>query len=138
MSLKRYAHYDHGDEKKLANITEGIDTVLIIFNTQLKQGGEVVKNYDRSLPEIPCYADELNQVWNNLLQNALQAMENKGTLTIDVTQQDGSICVSFTDTGKGIPPEVLPRIFEPFFTTKPAGIGSGLGLGIVQKLSKNI
>ena len=61
-------------------------------------------------------------------------MENKGTLTIDVTQQDGSICVSFTDTGKGIPPEVLPRIFEPFFTTKTAGIGSGLGLGIVQKI----
>ncbi|MFB2978146.1 CBS domain-containing protein [Microseira sp. BLCC-F43] len=133
ISLKRYAHYDHGDEKKLANITEGIDPVLIIFNNQLKQGVEVVKNYDLSLPEIPCYADEL-QVWTNLLQNALQAMENKGTLTIDVTQQDGSICVSFTDTGKGIQPEVLPRILEPFFTTKPAGIGSGLGLGIVQKI----
>lgn len=133
-ALKRYGHYEQSDDKKMANISEGIETVLIIFNHQLKQGVEVVKNYDDSLPLIRCYADELNQVWTNLLQNALQAMGNKGTLTIDVSQQDGSICVSFTDTGPGIPPEVLPRIFEPFYTTKPAGIGSGLGLGIVQKI----
>ena len=134
MALKRYAHYEQSDDKKLANINDGIETVLIIFNYKLKQGVQVIKNYDRYLPLIPCYADELNQVWTNLLQNALDAMDNKGTLTIDVTQQDGSICVSFTDTGKGIPSEVLPRIFEPFFTTKPAGVGSGLGLGIVKKI----
>lgn len=134
MALKLYAHYDHSQQKKLANITDGIETVLIIFNYQLKQGVETIKNYEHSLPLIPCYADELNQVWTNLLQNALQAMDNKGTLTIDVSQQNESICVSFTDTGKGIPPEVLPRIFEPFFTTKAPGVGSGLGLGIVKKI----
>jgi signal transduction histidine kinase len=134
MALKRYAHYDHSDQKQLANINDSIETVLIIFNYQLKQNVQIIKNYDPSLPLIPCYVDELNQVWTNLLQNALQAMGNKGTLTIDVTQKDGSVCVSFTDTGTGIPPEVLPRIFEPFFTTKPPGVGSGLGLGIVKKL----
>ncbi|NEO89658.1 MAG: GHKL domain-containing protein, partial [Moorea sp. SIO3G5] len=78
--------------------------------------------------------DELNQVWTNLIHNALQAMENKGNLIINVRQEDDQIKVSITDTGKGIPPEIQPKIFQPFFTTKPAGEGSGLGLDIVRKI----
>jgi signal transduction histidine kinase len=83
---------------------------------------------------VLCYPDELNQVWTNLLHNALQAMGHKGVLKIDVKHQDNVILVSITDSGQGIPPEIMPRIFEPFFTTKPPGEGSGLGLDIVQKI----
>jgi two-component system, NtrC family, sensor kinase len=94
----------------------------------------VVKYYEDSLPLVLCYADELNQVWTNLIYNALQAMENQGTLTIDVKQQKDSVQVSITDSGTGISPEVMPRLFERFFTTKPTGKGSGLGLDIVRRI----
>ena len=133
-ALKTYSRYDTTGEKVLAKIPEGIETILTLYHNQLKQGVEVIRNYQDSFPPILCYPDELNQVWTNLIHNALQAMENKGSLKIDVKQQDGSIVVSITDSGKGIPPEILPRIFEPFFTTKPAGEGSGLGLDIVKKI----
>ena len=116
------------------NITEGIETVLTLYQNQIKQGVEVVRNYQAQLPAVLCYPDELNQVWTNLIHNALQAMDNQGTLTIDAVQQDTSVLVKITDSGKGIPPEILPKIFEPFFTTKPAGEGSGLGLDIVKKI----
>jgi two-component system NtrC family sensor kinase len=95
---------------------------------------EVVRNYGNDLPSVLCYPDELNQVWTNLLHNALQAMGNKGVLKIDVKPEDNAISVSITDSGQGIPPEIMPRIFEPFFTTKPPGEGSGLGLDIVHKI----
>jgi signal transduction histidine kinase len=95
---------------------------------------EVVRNYQAQLPAVLCYPDELNQVWTNLIHNALQAMDNQGTLTIEAVQKDTSVLVKITDSGKGIPPEILPKIFEPFFTTKPAGEGSGLGLDIVKKI----
>ncbi len=133
-ALKTYSRYDTTGEKVLAKIPEGIETILTLYHNQLKQGVEVIRNYQDSFPPILCYPDELNQVWTNLIHNALQAMENKGSLKIDVKQQDGSIVVSITDSGKGIPSEIIPRIFEPFFTTKPAGEGSGLGLDIVKKI----
>jgi signal transduction histidine kinase len=116
------------------NITQGIETVLTLYQNQIKQGVEVVRNYQAQLPAVQCYPDELNQVWTNLIHNALQAMDNQGTLTIDAVQKDTSVLVKITDSGKGIPPEILPNIFEPFFTTKPAGEGSGLGLDIVKKI----
>ncbi|MBE9092941.1 response regulator [Tychonema sp. LEGE 07203] len=135
-ALKNYARYDINSEKLQVNITEGIETVLTLYQNQLKQGVEIVRNYEAELPAVLCYPDELNQVWTNLVHNALQAMENQGTLTIDAIQQDTNVLVKITDSGKGIPPEILPRIFEPFFTTKPAGEGSGLGLDIVEKIIK--
>ncbi|MEI2582506.1 hybrid sensor histidine kinase/response regulator [Scytonema sp. PRP1] len=132
-ALKTYARYDHSGSKVQANIIEEIETVLILYHNQIKHGVEVIKNYGES-PSIPCYPDELNQVWTNLIHNALQAMNNKGTLMIDVTRQAENLLVSITDNGKGIPPEIMPRIFEPFFTTKPPGEGSGLGLDIVNNI----
>lgn len=132
-ALRNYARYDSTSEKVLASITEGIETVLTLYLNQLKQGVEVIKNYEE-LPSVLCYPDELNQVWTNLIHNALQAMENKGTLKIDVSRQDTNVRVGITDSGKGIPSEIMPKIFEPFFTTKPAGEGSGLGLDIVRKI----
>ncbi len=132
-ALKSYARYDHSGEKTIANLTEGIETVLTLYQNQLKDGVEVIKNYT-DIPPIPCYPDELNQVWTNLVHNALQAMNNKGTLTIDVTQVEGQAKISITDSGCGIPAEIKEKIFEPFFTTKPAGEGSGLGLDIINKI----
>ena len=133
-ALKSYSRYDQSGSKAIANITEGIDTVLTLYHYQIKHGVEVVRNYGNDLPSVLCYPDELNQVWTNLLHNALQAMGNKGVLKIDVKHQDNAISVSITDNGPGIPPEIMPRIFEPFFTTKPPGEGTGLGLDIVLKI----
>lgn len=133
-ALRTYARYDSQSEKVEANPIEGIETVLTLYYNQIKQGVEAIKHYE-DVPTIWCYPDELNQVWTNLIQNALQAMDYQGTLTIEVkTQEDDKLAVNITDSGKGIPPEIQHRIFDPFFTTKPAGEGSGLGLDIVQKI----
>lgn len=133
-ALKTYARYDSTGSKVKANILEGIETVLTLYQNKIKHGVEVQKEFDFSVPLILCYPDELNQVWTNLIHNALQAMEYHGNLIIQVTQQDAHIRVSITDSGKGIPREIMPKIFEPFFTTKPQGEGSGLGLDIVKKI----
>lgn len=133
-ALKNYAHYDNTGIPIRVQITDGIDTIFTLYNNQIKHTVTVVKNYQDFLPSIWCYPDELNQVWTNLIHNALQAMEYRGTLTIEVKQEDGNIIASFTDSGKGIPPEILPKIFQPFFTTKPPGEGSGIGLDIVKKI----
>jgi signal transduction histidine kinase len=132
-ALKNFARYDASGEKVQADIIEGIETVLTLYHNQLKHQIEVIKHYD-SLPLILCYPDELNQVWTNLIHNALQAMALKGTLTIAVNNQDNQVAISITDTGKGIPADIKDKIFEPFFTTKPAGEGSGLGLDIIRKI----
>lgn len=133
-ALKSYAHYDQSGHKIAANLVDGIETVLTIYQNQLKQGVEIIRNYPEKIPSILCYPDELNQVWTNLIHNALQAMNNKGILTIIVQLQKKHICLEITDSGAGIPPNVLPKIFDPFFTTKPTGEGSGLGLNIVKKI----
>jgi len=132
-ALKTYSRYDQSGEKIIVNLTEGIETVLTLYHNQLKQGVKLIRNYT-DIPPVSCYADELNQVWTNLIHNALQAMDNRGTLTIDVTQVNQEAKISITDSGSGIPEEIKSKIFEPFFTTKPAGQGSGLGLDIVKKI----
>ena len=132
-ALKSYAHFDNKQEKVDANLHDGIEMVLTLYQNQLKHGIEVIKKYD-NLPQIICHPDDLNQVWTNLIHNALQAMNYQGILTIETQQQEENVAVIFTDNGKGISPEVLPKIFQPFFTTKPAGEGSGLGLDIVRKI----
>jgi len=134
-ALKNFARFDSSGEKVPADITEGIETVLTLYQNQLKQGVDVIRHYaDLSL--LLCYPDELNQVWTNLVHNALHAMTNKGTLTIEVAEQDNQVLVCITDSGVGIPDNIQQKIFEPFFTTKPPGEGSGLGLDIVQKIIK--
>ncbi|GAK55044.1 two-component sensor histidine kinase [Candidatus Vecturithrix granuli] len=132
-ALKNYAHYDHSDEMTRTNITEGIDIVLTLYHNQLKHGIEVIKYYD-PVPAIQCYPDELNQVWTNLVHNAVQAMNGEGQLEIAVFQKENQVVVRMTDSGCGVPEEIRERIFEPFFTTKIAGEGSGLGLDIVKKI----
>jgi signal transduction histidine kinase len=132
-ALKTYARYDHSGEMMQANLAEGIETVLTLYQNQLKHGVDIRRNYAQ-LPPVLCYPDELNQVWTNLIHNALQAMNYRGSLIIDVTRQDQQAEIRITDSGKGIPQEIMPKIFEPFFTTKAPGEGSGLGLDIVKKI----
>jgi signal transduction histidine kinase len=100
-------------------------------------GIKLVKEYDRSLPPIPVYAAELNQVWTNLIDNAIQAMGDEGTLTVRTSRDDGYAVVEICDTGSGIPAEIQSRIFEPFFTTKGVGEGTGLGLDISWRVIVN-
>jgi hypothetical protein len=132
-ALKNYSRQNYSGEKESVLITEGIDTVLTIYHNLMKHGVEVERDF-QTIEPIMCYADELNQVWTNLIHNALQAMEYKGTLSIGVGQIDGDLIISIKDTGKGIPAAIQDKIFKPFFTTKPIGEGSGLGLDIVQKI----
>jgi signal transduction histidine kinase len=97
----------------------------------------VVKDYDRSIPLLHVYAAELNQVWTNLIDNAVQAMDGSGTLTIRTSLSEVDAVIEIGDTGPGIPADVLPRVFEPFFTTKPVGEGTGLGLDISWRIVVN-
>jgi signal transduction histidine kinase len=132
-SLKNFSHHDMSGNKILSNINYGITTVLVLYQNFLKQGCNVVENY-ADLPEILCYPDELNQVWTNLIHNALYAMQNIGTITIDTKVESNMIVVCITDDGSGIPKEIQEKVFTTFFTTKPAGEGSGLGLGICKRI----
>ncbi len=133
-ALKNYARYDHAGELVRSDISEGVDTVLTLYYNQIKHGIELNKFFEPDLPQILCHPDELNQVWTNLIHNAIQAMDNKGVLDVKVCQEDDFISTYIADTGKGIPPELREKIFEPFFTTKPKGEGTGLGLDIVKKI----
>ncbi len=132
-ALKRYAWHDYSGKMVKIWITEGIDVALTLYHNQLKHNIKVTTDYG-NIPPINCFPDELNQVWTNLIHNAIQAMDGKGRLKIVAFEQQGNIVVKITDSGGGIPDEVRDRIFEPFFTTKPPGEGSGLGLDIVCKI----
>ena len=137
-ALKLYSRLDQAKVEEV-DLHEGLETTLIILQNQMKHGIEVNRLYGQ-LPEIPCYANELNQVWTNLIHNAIQAMNGRGTLTIETTMisadspDQAKIRVKITDTGPGIPSEIQPKIFDPYFTTKDQGEGSGLGLGIAQHI----
>ncbi|MBE9114663.1 PAS domain S-box protein [Lusitaniella coriacea LEGE 07157] len=133
-ALKTYAHYDHSERKIPTDILKGIETVLTLYQNQFKGGVKILRRYAPNLPMIWGYPDELNQVWTNLIHNALQAMNNQGRLIFEVVLRNCGICVSVIDSGGGIPQEIQPRIFQPFFTTKPPGEGSGLGLDIAKKI----
>lgn len=132
-ALKSYAHFDHSGQKQLMQISEGLETVIEIYQNQIKRTIELVREY-QDLPDIWGYPDELVQVWTNLIHNAVQAMKNKGTLIISTSQCENGVEISITDTGSGIPLEVQQKIFDAFFTTKSAGEGSGLGLYISRKI----
>lgn len=133
-ALKRFTHKDQGMDKELSNLKENIDMVLTLHHNRIKQGIEVIQNYDDNIPLISCYPDELVQVWTNLISNAIQAMDNQGQLTITIKNLEERIQVAISDTGCGIPEEIHEKIFEPFFTTKKAGEGTGIGLELVLKI----
>lgn len=132
-ALKSFSRFDGAQVWADCDLAEGLETVLTIYQNQIKQGTELVRRFE-DMPRVRCLPDEINQVWTNLIHNALQAMDHKGTLTIAVSKVGDDAQVAISDTGCGMSPEVQQRIFEPFFTTKPAGEGTGLGLDIVRKI----
>ncbi|EAY30321.1 tetratricopeptide repeat-containing sensor histidine kinase [Microscilla marina] len=133
-ALKNYAYRNPQEVKVQSDIKQGIETVLTLYHNHLKQGIHLERDYHENIPQIWCYPDELNQVWTNLIHNALQAMDFKGDLTVGIHNQNNRLEVIIADTGSGIPADIIDKIFDPFFTTKPAGEGSGLGLDIVRKI----
>lgn len=132
-ALKTYLHTTGSEEVESVDIKENIETVLTIYHNRLKQGVKVIKNYE-DVPEVMAFPDQLNQIWTNLIVNAVQAMDNKGTLTIGIKNEGDYVGISIKDTGKGIPKEIQNKIFDPFFTTKVSGEGSGLGLDIIKRI----
>ena len=132
-ALKSFSRFGGAQVWIESDLREGIETVLTIYQNQIKQGIELVRQFEE-MPPVRCLPDEINQVWTNLIHNALQAMDRTGTLTVSLRQHADHAWVSIGDTGCGIPPELRERIFDPFFTTKPAGEGTGLGLEIVRKI----
>ena len=132
-ALKIYVHYSIEDHKEEASIVRGIESTLTLCHNQLKSGIKVICNFKDELV-IPCYPDELNQVWMNLIQNAMYAMNYEGKLTISTQLEKKYAIIKVIDTGKGMSEDIQDRIFLPLFTTKPIGEGSGLGLSIVKKI----
>jgi signal transduction histidine kinase/predicted CoA-binding protein len=128
-ALKSYAYLDQAPVQEV-DLHEGLDNTLILLRGQLKEGVEVVRDYDPDLPNIQGYGSELNQVWTNLIDNAIDAMDGKGELVLRTRSKGDWVVIEIQDSGPGIPDENLGRIFDPFFTTKPVGEGTGLGLDI--------
>jgi signal transduction histidine kinase len=122
---------------QVADVHDLLDSTLVMLARKIGDGVRVVKDYDRGLPAVPVYAAELNQVWTNLIDNALAAMAGSGTLTIRTARDGDQLLVEVRDTGPGVPAEIQGRIFEPFFTTKPVGEGTGLGLDISWRIVVN-
>jgi signal transduction histidine kinase len=133
-AAKQYSQLDRAPYQ-VVDVHELVDSTLLMLSGKFPAGITVVKEYDRSLPQIPAYAAELNQVWTNLIDNAVSAMGQSGTLTVRTGKdREDEVFVEFGDTGPGVPPEIRNRIFEPFFTTKPVGEGTGLGLDISWRI----
>ena len=131
-AAKQYSNMDRAPHERV-DIHAGLKSTLVMLASKL-EGLQVVKDFDPSLPKVPVYAGELNQVWTNLIDNAVQAMNGHGTLTVGTSMDGDHVRVEIGDTGPGVPEKLRQRIFEPFFTTKPVGQGTGLGLDISYRI----
>jgi signal transduction histidine kinase len=132
-AARQYSQLDRAPYQ-VADVHELLDSTLAMLAGKIGDGIQVIRDYDRTLPRIPCFPGELNQVWTNLIDNAVTAMDGSGTLTIRTAPDRERLLVEFADTGPGIPADIQGRIFEPFFTTKPVGQGTGLGLDISYRI----
>jgi len=132
-AVRSYTQMDRGSIQTI-DLTEGIESTLVMLGHKLRDGVEVVRAYGADVPAIDASAGELNQVWTNLIDNAVDAMDGVGTLRITTRTDGDRVVVEFTDSGPGMPPAVAARAFEPFYTTKDVGKGTGLGLDIAQRI----
>ena len=133
-AAKQYSQMDRAAHQDI-DVRDGLKSTLVMLSHKIKERGiNVVKEFDHSLPTVPAHPAELNQVWTNLIDNAIYAMPEGGTLTVRTVREDGWVLVEICDTGAGIPVEMQQKIFEPFFTTKPVGDGTGLGLDISYRV----
>jgi signal transduction histidine kinase len=135
-AAKQYSQLDRASHQWI-DVHDGLKSTLVMLSHKLGDGVRVVKDFDRTLPQIPAHPAELNQVWTNLIDNAVQAMKGEGTLTLRTARDGDRVLVEIGDDGPGIPPEIRHRVFEPFFTTKPVGEGTGLGLDISYRIVVN-
>jgi PAS domain S-box-containing protein len=132
-ALKTYTYMDQAPLQEV-DVRDGLDNTLIILHSKLKKGVNVVRDYAEDLPAVHAFAGELNQVWTNLIDNAIDAMDGEGTLVVRTRRDGDSVVVEIEDDGPGIPDDVVTKIFDPFFTTKAPGQGTGLGLNISRNL----
>jgi signal transduction histidine kinase len=135
-AAKQYSQLDRAPYQVI-DVHELLDSTLLMLSGKFPPGIRVVKEYYAALPRISAYAGELNQVWTNLIDNAVSAMGSTGVLTVRTGLDRDHVFVEFEDTGPGVPEEIRERIFEPFFTTKPVGEGTGLGLDISWRIVVN-
>src|SRR5208337_2025107 len=134
-AIKEYTYMDQAPVQNV-DIVKSLETTLTILNHKLKHGVEVKRDYQRVPLLVNSFGSELNQVWTNIIDNAIDAMNGKGELRIRTYREDGFVVVEIGDNGPGIPADIQKRIFEPFFTTKGVGEGTGLGLDTAQRIVK--
>jgi signal transduction histidine kinase len=133
-AVRSYSQMDRASRQP-TDVAEGLESTLVMLGGKFRSGVSVVREYDADLPRIEAYPGELNQVWTNLVENAVDAMEGSGILRVAARPDgDGGVLVDIADTGPGMPPEVVARAFEAFFTTKDVGRGTGLGLDIARRI----
>jgi signal transduction histidine kinase len=132
-AIKSYSQMDRASMQSV-DLTEGLESTLVMLGHRLAGGVEVVRDYGPDLPKVTAHAGELNQVWTNLIDNAVDAMDGVGTLRITARANGNGVVVEVGDTGPGMPPEVAARAFEPFYSTKDTGKGTGLGLDIARRI----
>ncbi|MEM6327023.1 MAG: ATP-binding protein [Bacteroidota bacterium] len=134
-SIKSYSHMDRAPARQSTDVHEGIDQTLTMLGHAIKKKSvSVQRAYGEDVPEVCVYPGEINQVWTNLLDNAIDAVEEGGTIAIRSWREGRLVCIALTDDGAGIPADIRDRIFEPFYTTKAPGEGTGLGLDVVQRI----
>src|SRR5438876_342484 len=131
-AVKSYSYMDQSPMQEV-DIHEGIESTLTMLGHKLKNL-TLTRAFDRSIPHIMAYGSELNQVWTNLIDNAIDAVKGAGKICIGTSREDNQVVVEIVDNGAGIPPEVQSHMFEPFFTTKSVGTGTGLGLIISNRI----
>jgi signal transduction histidine kinase len=132
-AMRSYAYLDQAPVQEV-DVTEGLENTLVLLGSKLKAGVVVHRDYADGLPRIQVHGRELNQVWTNLIENAIDAIGAHGTITIRTSARDGYVLAEIADGGPGMTPEVMARVFDPFFTTKPPGKGTGLGLNISHNI----
>ena len=132
-AVKSYSQMDRASMQHV-DVTEGLESTLVMLGHKLRDGVTVMRDYGVDVPGIDAHAGELNQVWTNLIDNAIDAMSGDGTLRVCTRVEQGQVVVEIGDTGHGMPPQVAARAFEPFYTTKDAGQGTGLGLDIARRI----
>ncbi len=133
--LKEFSHIDDA-EVGLLDIHKSLDTTVSVLRFEIRPGMEIIRRYGENIPPIKCHLRQIGQVFMNILLNAVQAIDGQGKIIICTSSADGVVNIEIGDTGRGIPPDILPRIFEPFFTTKPVGQGTGTGLSICYEVIK--
>jgi len=135
-AIKEYSYMDQASMQEV-DLHQGLENTLTILHHRFKDGIKVVREYGANLPKICAYGGELNQIWTNLISNAIEAMQGKGELRVRTGRELDRVFVEIGDNGPGIPPDVLPHIYDPFFTTKEVGEGTGLGLDTVCRIIRN-